>query len=937
MFHLVLQRILHKKWMVASLLIGNILLIAIAVSHPMYQEASKRHMLTDYFVEYMEEKNTYPMTIRSTAHIRQEAGRKQLLATRKYVDSIPDYFGIDAIESTTYRSIVTADATSLTIHDYSAMALRLSIASLSDLPEHAEILSGSMYSSEISEDGYIEAIIPQSVMVEFNLLVGEELEFERIRMFDSDETIKIRIVGVFTNAEEDGWYWLTSPDSYTQSLFIDENLYESIFLNENAKKYQVDERKTLLLDYTQLRPENVDHVIEVIDYMTEKYKTVYSSIDWPAFEGLLERFKVEEKQVTVTLSILQVPVIVLIAAFIFMISRQMLEMEESEIALLKSRGATKKQVLSMYLMQSAILSGVSMVIGLGLGALICKCLGAASAFLQFSSKRSLKIEYTGEVFLYAIGAVAVSMIMTILPVLARNKVSIVAVKRKKSRSNKPFWQKFYLDVVILLVSLYGLYTFSIQQDELMVRVLSGKALDPLLFLSSSLFIVGAGMLSLRIHGLIIKLVYSIGKKNWKPAEYTSFLQLIRTGNKQAFIMLFLVLTVAFGMFNTTVARTILANAENNTVYTNGADIVFTEYWRNNAAYAATDPDAEVVFIEPDFGKYGQLEAEGIAKVFINDKVSLKYDGGSQDTGLMAIDTASFGHTTDLKEGLLTYDYYDYLNVLSTNPEAVLLSSNYRDKLGVKVGDKISYLVSDSYAKGSTSAVVYGFFDYWPSYSPTSVVVMADESIQTVDNYLIVAHLTTVQDTVGVFPYQIWINMGGNTDAFYEFADSENLKVSSLTDSVKLKEAIATQPLFQGTNGILTMSFITILLICAIGYVIYWMLSIRSRELLFGIFRAMGMTRNEIIRMLVNEQALTGLFGIAFGLAIGWLASKLYVPIIQIAYSAADRVLPLELITKNTDIARLVIIVLIMFLICIGILIRQVFRMKISQALKLGED
>ena len=41
MFHLVLQRILHKKWMVASLLIGNILLIAIAVSHPMYQEASK--------------------------------------------------------------------------------------------------------------------------------------------------------------------------------------------------------------------------------------------------------------------------------------------------------------------------------------------------------------------------------------------------------------------------------------------------------------------------------------------------------------------------------------------------------------------------------------------------------------------------------------------------------------------------------------------------------------------------------------------------------------------------------------------------------------------------------------------------------------------------------------------------------------------------------
>ena len=36
MFHLMLQKVLHKKWMAISLLIGNILLVAIAVSHPMY-------------------------------------------------------------------------------------------------------------------------------------------------------------------------------------------------------------------------------------------------------------------------------------------------------------------------------------------------------------------------------------------------------------------------------------------------------------------------------------------------------------------------------------------------------------------------------------------------------------------------------------------------------------------------------------------------------------------------------------------------------------------------------------------------------------------------------------------------------------------------------------------------------------------------------------
>ena len=37
MIHFIKQKLLHKKWMVVSLLIGNILLIAIACSNPMYQ------------------------------------------------------------------------------------------------------------------------------------------------------------------------------------------------------------------------------------------------------------------------------------------------------------------------------------------------------------------------------------------------------------------------------------------------------------------------------------------------------------------------------------------------------------------------------------------------------------------------------------------------------------------------------------------------------------------------------------------------------------------------------------------------------------------------------------------------------------------------------------------------------------------------------------
>ena len=55
MFKFVLNKMLNKKWMVLSLLIGNILLISIACVNPMYTQAVLQRMLTRNLAQYMEE------------------------------------------------------------------------------------------------------------------------------------------------------------------------------------------------------------------------------------------------------------------------------------------------------------------------------------------------------------------------------------------------------------------------------------------------------------------------------------------------------------------------------------------------------------------------------------------------------------------------------------------------------------------------------------------------------------------------------------------------------------------------------------------------------------------------------------------------------------------------------------------------------------------
>ena len=60
MLAFVKNKILSKKWMVISLLIGNILLISIAACSPMYSDAVLQRMLNKNMVTLLETTGKYP-------------------------------------------------------------------------------------------------------------------------------------------------------------------------------------------------------------------------------------------------------------------------------------------------------------------------------------------------------------------------------------------------------------------------------------------------------------------------------------------------------------------------------------------------------------------------------------------------------------------------------------------------------------------------------------------------------------------------------------------------------------------------------------------------------------------------------------------------------------------------------------------------------------
>ena len=947
MLSFVFQKLKSKKWMVLSLLLGNLLAVTISAAGPMYSKAALQRTLTRDLGNYLAETGRNPGTIvasgsyQHTKKNRKEEFQKIEQGAQQFDQMLQD-LGIPVLQRVTRYFKTNVNAKPQISDEKGKAKLSIKLAAYTDVAEHIQILNGEMFSGKLDGNTF-DVIVNERTFVEQRLILGEVLELPDMKDAEG-EPYRMRIAGIFENSLAQDTYWMSSPADWSNVCLMDQELFGELFANPEKANTNFDEEWYAVADYTGMRGEQAEHYLNVL----ESYRETFESMGMRTFnvyaQSTLEAFVPKAQKLNTTIWVLLLPIFVLLAAFIFMVSRQMLEMEQNEIAIYKSRGANKKQIVLLYLMQSLCIAVLSLAGGIPLGVLMCKLLGASNSFLEFVKRTALPLEVGPEVWLASGVATLFSVCTMVLPVFKYANVNIVAHKRRKNRKNKrPLWQMLFLDVILLGISIYGLYQYNGQKEFLARKVLDGASLDPLLYFCSSLFMIGSGLLVLRLFPWLIRLLFQLGKRWWSPAMYTSFLRIIRTGSNQGFLMVFLILTVAMGIYNAQAARTINANAQEKIQYITGADIVLQEVWEDNGS-ALTEAgnalleveNSEVTYIEPDFGKYLSMDGiKSVTKVLVDKKINVTVNGGKiNDAMLMGIHTKEFGETAWFKESLLPLHYHEYLNAISQNSKAILVSSNFQEIYGYKVGDVLNFSNGNGdFMRG----IIYGFVDYWPAYAPITWSKGTDGVYKETDNFLIVAHLAQIQASWGVTPYQVWINAKDSSQFIYDYAEETGTKYSVFLDTAARLIELKNDPVFQGTNGILTIGFICILLLCTIGFLIYWILSIQSRTLQFGIFRAMGMSMREVFTMLINEQIFITGVSLGAGILVGILTSKLFVPLIQIAYSSADQVIPMEIISEGSDYVRLFTVIGVVILICMGILGGLISKIKISQALKLGED
>ena len=211
-----------------------------------------------------------------------------------------------------------------------------------------------MYSDQMVDNTF-EVIVNEKTFVNHKLMLGETLQLSALKDADGNHYY-IKVVGVFECDDMQDVYWTQNPTNWENVYMMDTDIFRSLFINVNQTNVNYNGEWYAVVDYSEMKGARVKDYLDITEDYLSRYDALKIRDIKINFQEILENFVVQSRKLNTTIWVLQFPVFVLLLSFVFMVSGQMMDMEENEIAVYKSRGANKGQIVRIYFLQSLVIA-----------------------------------------------------------------------------------------------------------------------------------------------------------------------------------------------------------------------------------------------------------------------------------------------------------------------------------------------------------------------------------------------------------------------------------------------------------------------------------------------------------------------------------------------------------------------------------------------------
>lgn len=814
------------------------------------------------------------------------------------------------------------------------------LAFVTGIFDHVNLVEGHLPQPVANPNTPLEALAPLNLANEIGLEAGAT--YLLYQPGTPPTQFQVLITGLWLPDDPSETFWFYPPEAFDKRFLIP----EETFFGPVAQylPLPVDEAVwRLTLDGRSVFGDAVPGLLARVDQAQIQISALLPHADLETSPvSALRQYRRDSLALTGLLFLFSAPVLGLTLYFLSLVAGMFVRRQRNEISVLRGRGATRRWVTGVYLLEWLLVSGLALAWGVGLGVAMASLMGQTRSFLQFDRTTALPIHLSWSAVGAGLGVVGLALAFSLLPVWQAGRDTIVSYKREQARARrKPLWQRLYLDVLLILPVLYSLYALRGQGNSPLSTSTPSPFEDPLLFLLPTLFILALGLLLLRLLPHILTILEKGIAFLPGIVPLLAFRQLARAGRSQMGPLMLMVITLALAGFVSSMAKTLDQALTDTVYYEIGADLHLVEggeYIGENSSAAlstlgglATSPPSQTGQNDPALWNFlpvaEHLNLPGVLAATRVGQYAATLDAGGQSASgqLIGVDRADFPGVAFFRDDFASEPLVSLMNRLASDPAALLLDRTTWERLNLNTGDLVVVQIAlEDPIEISFKAV--GVLDYFPTHDPT------------VDSFFI-ANLETIFEAFGGYlPYDVWLRTSpeAKPDEIIQGIHDLRIAVIRTQDARTTLAQKLNAPSRQGMLGLLSIGFLAAALLSVVGFLLHALFSFQERFVQLGVLRALGLSIRQMGLYLALEQCLLMMTGLFTGTGMAVLTAHLFIPQLPTGFTGLNA-LPSVVEIAWQPIFWIEITFAGILLAGIGFTLRGLVQRQVFQAIKLGEN
>lgn len=459
---------------------------------------------------------------------------------------------------------------------------RFRLAYYDFLSEYIEIIDGELPQTSLDNTIQAEVLMNAEAAVLSGIEIGDIIELDQ-RGWDSSQIFTVRVSGLIRPLDNTSAYWFDpSPLRFaTAGRQIETNLLTTREALETIPVNYIPETSIqigwrIAPDHTQLPFTQVDTAAAQIEAFSIGLNDLFlsgeeSSNSYFFTTNLVELFDSYDEQIVflnIPFALILLQLSALILFFLMLIAALVRRGERREIAMFQSRGATDAQIIAARSIESFLICLFATLIAPFLAQIILQWFIPLLTGIQ-----RVPLELNLQVFLFAGLASLVAFIaltLTLFPVMRQPLVSAGGVGSRSG--TQTWWQRYYLDVILLIIGVVALYQLTQSQSLLADTVTESVEVDPLLLIAPTLLFVAFSSVLLRFFPITMSMIARFFSNQRGLEGALASWQVSREPLHYGRIAFLLALAIGIGWFAVSYQATLVGNQIDQAAYLVGGDI-----------------------------------------------------------------------------------------------------------------------------------------------------------------------------------------------------------------------------------------------------------------------------------------------------------------------------------------------------------------------------